>query len=153
MHEFLAAAVFTSRLDWYRKTGCCPATVSSSPLGLSSHPYAARSRTTLRLERFIPLQAPWLCWNDDRKCHYFIVYVPWLIVWNTCSMCAHNSEMLPLVNCADRDRSDSIGFYSPFLFCSNFLIRQLNKFASNVRSLVLGVIFKTHRRLRISYVV
>lgn len=47
----LTAAVFTSRLDWYGQTSCCPATVSS-PLLLSSHPYDTRFWTTRPLERF-----------------------------------------------------------------------------------------------------
>lgn len=51
------AAVFTSRLDWYRKTGHSPATVSSPPLWLSSRPYAACPRTTTLARKACPLQA------------------------------------------------------------------------------------------------
>lgn len=48
----LTAAVFTSRLDWYGQTSCCPATVSSALLVLSSRPYVTLSGTTRPLERF-----------------------------------------------------------------------------------------------------
>ena len=60
------------------------------PLWLSSHPYTAYPRTTRWLERFIPLQAPWLYWNDDRKRHCFIVRVLWLL-------CRHCSKHLQCV--------------------------------------------------------
>ncbi len=86
----LTAAVFISRSDWYIETGRCPGTASSSsPLWLSSHPYAVRLRTSPRLERFIALKALYFT--------VFIVCVLWFTVENTCSMCAQDSGMLQFI--------------------------------------------------------
>lgn len=72
----LTAAVFTSRLDWYRKRGRSRAAMSASPLWLSSHPHAACSRTTPWFERFNPSSAVTSQMTD--KCHCSVLYVLWL---------------------------------------------------------------------------
>lgn len=96
----LTAAVFTSRWDWYRKTGRSPAPVSSSPLWLSSHPYAACPRTTCWLERFIPFKH--LDFSEMMTGSITVLLSVCCgsfasIVQNTCSMQAHYSEMLQFV--------------------------------------------------------
>lgn len=75
----LTAAVFTSRLDWYRKSRplSCRRVFFLLLLRLSSRPYAANNASAWKV--YPPphslLPAPRLQWNDDRKCHCFIVCV------------------------------------------------------------------------------
>lgn len=73
----LTAAVFTSRLDWYRKSRPLSCRhVFFLLLRLSSRPYAANNASAWKVYPPTPsLPAPRLQWNDDRKCHCFIVCV------------------------------------------------------------------------------
>lgn len=118
----LTAAVFTSRLQWYRKTGRGPATVSSSLLLAFISPLCCAFQNKTSAWKVYPRQAPWLCRNDDRKRHCFTVWVLWLLCWalfETPAVCVHvTQEMLQFISvCGWMGKSDSSGIFSSNIKC------------------------------------